>query len=129
MAHSYHTVNCQVDIQLCILCDVCLGEAQITGTDYDEKNNPHIRTTPCECVPSDKSEKEDYHKGMYIGKDALGRHPWSENTCMVDNLWESTIIDMIKEHTREEGFDFWEQLQEEMAALTEGVSNELEGLE
>ena len=59
----------------------------------------------------------DYFKGMFVGADALGCHPWSENTAMVDNVWESTLIDMIKSHTKEEGRDFFDQLTMEVEDL------------
>ena len=67
------------------------------------------------------SSAEDYHDGMYIGKDDLGKRPWSEATCMVDGVWESTLIDMIMEHTKAEGVDFWENLVSHMNNVLDEV--------
>tara|TARA_R100000005_G_scaffold96459_2_gene83550 strand:+ start:684 stop:1037 length:354 start_codon:yes stop_codon:yes gene_type:complete len=117
MAYPYKTINCQVDVNVCIKCHVCSWELEVTDVVYDINHNPHFRVIPCECNPPDvdiEAEMPQY--------DALRRLPLSENTIMINNLWESTLIDIIKEHTKHEGNDFWDMLKDEMESNSESNS-------
>jgi hypothetical protein len=109
MAYPYHTINCQVDVEVCIKCHVCSWELEVTDVVFDINHNPHLRVIPCECEPP--AVDIEANMPQY---DALRKLPWSDNTAMVGNVWESTLIDMIKDHTKHEGTGFWDMLKEEI---------------